>query len=387
MEIAKLTNRGAAAPASPAIDEGGFDLDFALDQILAELGSDGATVAAEPDAAAMAESLLNAEVAELSLSPQDAAVCEGMAAAALAMEDYRAAIRHCTQLTVLDAENFEAWLNLGVAHQRLGELAEAERAYQTAARLRREDARPHFNLGVLRQSGGDELGAREAYRQALAADASDRHTLWNLGLLAESFGDAEEAEAMFHPLAILDEENEQVWFRLGVNRYRREDWPGAAQAFARCLELSPGWKAAELNQGLALLRLGRLTESGEVFERILAEEPDCRPAVVGLTTVALETGAWEKAVRLRRRLSEAGETLPDLTYNLGVVLERQGRLEDALRFYCEALKERPRFAEALLNLGHVLDRMGRRKEATECWKRALGLDAALASAYFTGAGR
>ncbi len=133
-----------------------------------------------------------------------------------------------------------------------------------------------------------------------------------------------------------------------------------------------------------MLRLGRLLEAGEAFQRTYDREPDCREAIVGLTTVALETGAWEKALVLRRKLAAAGESLPDVTYNLGVVLERQGRMEDALRFYCEALKERPRFPEALLNLGHVLDRMGRRKEATECWKRALGLDATLAGTYFGG---
>jgi tetratricopeptide (TPR) repeat protein len=149
--------------------------------------------------------------------------------------------------------------------------------------------------------------------------------------------------------------------------------------------LRPGWKEAELNRALALLRLGRLVEAGDAFQRVIDLTPDCREAIIGLTTVALETGAWEKAVALRRRLNSVGEALPDVTYNLGVVLERQGRMEDALRFYCEALKERPRFPEALLNLGHVLDRMGRRKEATECWKRALGLDSKLASSYFGGA--
>jgi len=242
-----------------------------------------------------------------------------------------------------------------------------------------------LNLGILRELRGDNYGAREAYQSALAVEPNNDRALWNLALLSERLREWDEAEALYSRLTETSHADDETWFRLGTVRFGREDWPGAAQAFERSLELRPEWTEAELNRGLALLRLGRLIEAGEAFQRVADREPDCREAMVGLTTVALETGSWEKAVALRRKLAAAGESLPDVTYNLGVVLERQGRMEDALRFYCEALKERPRFPEALLNLGHVLDRMGRRKEATECWKRALGLDAALASSYFGGA--
>ena len=53
---------------------------------------------------------------------------------------------------------------------------------------------------------------------------------------------------------------------------------------------------------------------------------------------------------MRKRLLELKQTLPELTYDLALVLEQQGRFEEAVRMYCETLKEQPKFPEALLNL-------------------------------------
>jgi tetratricopeptide (TPR) repeat protein len=49
-----------------------------------------------------------------------------------------------------------------------------------------------------------------------------------------------------------------------------------------------------------------------------------------------------------------GERSPELFYNTGLILQKGGQLDDAIRLYREALSERPDFPEALLNLGHAL---------------------------------
>jgi tetratricopeptide (TPR) repeat protein len=61
-------------------------------------------------------------------------------------------------------------------------------------------------------------------------------------------------------------------------------------------------------------------------------------------------------------------------------------LEEACRFYEQALAEKPEFWEASLNLGHALSALGREKEALAHWRRALQLKPELAAGYFSGTG-
>ena len=50
-------------------------------------------------------------------------------------------------------------------------------------------------------------------------------------------------------------------------------------------------------------------------------------------------------------------------YNLGVILDKQGRLEDAEKEYREAIQHSPDHARAHYNLGVVLDKQARAEEA------------------------
>ena len=88
------------------------------------------------------------------------------------------------------------------------------------------------------------------------------------------------------------------------------------------------------------------------------------------------------ALDIESKLEELGETLPELSYNIGILLERSNLHEDAARSYRRAAKEKPGFAEALLNLGHALKALGQEQEAKDCWQQALAAKPELAEKYF-----
>ena len=60
-------------------------------------------------------------------------------------------------------------------------------------------------------------------------------------------------------------------------------------------------------------------------------------------------------------------------------LHRQGKLEEALNGYAEAIRINPRFAEPYNNMGVLLRRMGRGEAAAACYRRALALKPGSAS--------
>ncbi|MCZ0902554.1 tetratricopeptide repeat protein, partial [Microcoleus sp. HI-ES] len=59
--------------------------------------------------------------------------------------------------------------------------------------------------------------------------------------------------------------------------------------------------------------------------------------------------------------------------NLGIVLHKQGKIEDAIACYHQALSLKPDFPEALNNLGKAFEEAGKMAEAIDCYHRAIEL--------------
>ena len=116
---------------------------------------------------------------------------------------------------------------------------------------------------------------------------------------------------------------------------------------------------------------------------VLESNPESIEALRGIAEIAVLKADHPAALDACRRLI-AIQREPEYLYNAGVLFHRQGLLEEACRFYEQALAERPEFAEACLNLGHALSALGRDKEALHYWRGALELRPELASGYFSG---
>jgi tetratricopeptide (TPR) repeat protein len=69
-------------------------------------------------------------------------------------------------------------------------------------------------------------------------------------------------------------------------------------------------------------------------------------------------------------------------YNTGLMYEKAGQLDKAVRLYRDALAQQPDMPEALLNLGRILESNGKSEEARACWSKALEVEPALAQGYF-----
>jgi hypothetical protein len=71
---------------------------------------------------------------------------------------------------------------------------------------------------------------------------------------------------------------------------------------------------------------------------------------------------------------------PLLLFNLGVLYERNARLEEALAAYRRAVAAQPEYVDAWINLGTIYARRGDFTRAREAWERALSLDPESAAA-------
>jgi Tfp pilus assembly protein PilF len=108
----------------------------------------------------------------IELAPKDPFPRHELAALLMDEGDYRAAIGHLKDVVRLEAENFEAWLDLGICYAQKGFYAEAERAYASAQKLQPEDLLLNYNVSALYALWGKPRESLDALRRALAADGA-----------------------------------------------------------------------------------------------------------------------------------------------------------------------------------------------------------------------
>jgi hypothetical protein len=111
-------------------------------------------------------------------------------------------------------------------------------------------------------------------------------------------------------------------------------------------------------------------------------------SVAGLVVIVLGALTWQRCLVFRDQETLFRDNLhynPSAWvahYNLGVVLQRAGRMEGAAEEFEQALQFKPDLAEAHYNLGLVFAQAGRVPEAIAHWEQALRIKPDYADAHY-----
>ncbi len=117
------------------------------------------------------------------------------------------------------------------------------------------------------------------------------------------------------------------------------------------------------------------------FNQWLRTNPQSAPAHSGVAKLFCEEGKLDEAISHYRQAVQAD---PDYVYarsNLGLVLQAQGKLDEAMHHYRQALQVRPDYAEAHCNIGNALQLQGKVDEAIHHFRQALQAKPDYANAY------
>jgi lipopolysaccharide biosynthesis regulator YciM len=194
-------------------------------------------------------------------------------------------------------------------------------------------------------------------------------------------GDLSAAEGALAEAARIDSSSADVYLAL-ANLYRARGEVGRAIQIHQNLLLRqelPEELRRECQLGLALdFRAGGfLRRAAASFEELLEVDRRNLQALRELERIRVESGEWEEAIRIRRRIGSADAStqrvLAHLFTGLGRSLARDGRAREARKAFRRALGRDRRCAEAYLALGDQLMREGRPARAVGLWRRALPL--------------
>jgi protein O-mannosyl-transferase len=229
----------------------------------------------------------------------------------------------------------EALVNLGLAREKQGRLAEASDCYERALRIR-ASALGHYNFGTLLLRQSDLQGAESHFRAALQLDPEFALAWHNLGVVQGRQGKTNEAEQAYTNALRFRPANADTHFSLGELLAGQRRWDEAIASFKMGLAAAPG--DAEMHSHLAAAFAGK----GE-FEHAL---PHYREAarLNGGTPLYLNDLAWilatcprssvrngAEAVRLAERaIHLGGANEPRFLATLDAAYAESGRFDEAV---------------------------------------------------------
>lgn len=184
-------------------------------------------------------------------------------------------------------------------------------------------------------------------------------------------GDYETAAELFDAYAERRPENPWGHYMLGISAWRAGDHGRAETALRKTLEVSPDHGKGLINLARVLLEQRKASDALEYAERVVELDSTSGEGWRVLGNARSDIGLVDDAVAAYRQALVIEHRDAWTMNNLGLLMIREGRYEEALRPLARATELRPDVAVFQNNLGVALERTGQPVAAVSAFRAAL----------------
>jgi len=206
--------------------------------------------------------------------------------------------------------------------------------------------------------------AEEVYRQIIEINPKQLEALYGLGMLAQQRGQYQNAEQFFQAALQLQPEAAAIQNSLGFTLQQQGKLEEAITYYEKALKILPDSIEVQVNLGNALHVQGKLSPEEKVHYADLNQQ---------FALGRLQVGDFKIAELYYRQAIALQPDLVQAHNNLGEVLQKQGRFNEAVKSCQEAIKIKPDYPYAYHNLGYFFQEKGKFEEAIEAYKKALNI--------------
>jgi tetratricopeptide (TPR) repeat protein len=215
--------------------------------------------------------------------------------------------------------------------------SEALREIRVATSINPYNSSWFFDTGLILDEMGHYAEALEAYRQADEIESNDIQTLNHIGLDLFRIGKVGESIEIFEKIEKID------------------------SSFEPCY----------CNRITAYAHLGDHQRAEEVFYTARLQNETCPQCFYNIAASLEARGLYDKAIYCWTHALQLEFGQPDVNWRIAHAHWKKGDLHQARRFFLDDLRLNPGRTQTLLDLGQLLVKMGRHEDAVEKFRRAL----------------
>jgi tetratricopeptide (TPR) repeat protein len=200
------------------------------------------------------------------------------------------------------------------------------------------------NYGVLVLCIGDLEDAENAFQRGLECDPADLTIHYNLGSIYLAQDRFPEAEQAYQTVVDGDPTHGMAWGHLGISLSLLERYVEAEVALQRAITYLPSNIDFQLSLGKALLEIDDLSEAEAVFRQSFTTNPYHNPSWIVLRDILTEQFRFEE---LQNLLLKVVEEIPHSSlawFWLAELFQDEDRAEDAVQAYKNAIDNASTFA-------------------------------------------
>ena len=171
---------------------------------------------------------------------------------------------------------------------------------------------------------------------------------------------------------------QQLTIEQAISRAKKAAKKGNA---AKALQLYNAVLQHRPNHPIARKAARKLQKEFPLIQSVQEQAPNPSKDQINALINLYHSGQTTKAERTCRELLQIHPQSLIVINVLGIVLQRLGRLEEALQAFNKAIQLNPDYAEAYSNRGVALQELGRLKEAVQAFDKAIQLKTEFAEAY------
>jgi tetratricopeptide (TPR) repeat protein len=216
---------------------------------------------------------------------------------------------------------------------------------------------------------GQYLNSAIAWKKAEAIAPLDDQTRFSLAMTYLELNRRDWARDELQKLSRGDPKNPRYLYWLAKLDYDARAYTPAITKLRRVIELDPNMMRAHNDLGLCFDSLGQFDEAVQSFTRAIElnrreEQPSAWPPL-NLAVSLISLNRLDEAVALLHEALSYNPKFPQAHYQLGLVLEKEGKFQEAIAPLQQAIGLEPSYPEPHYTLGRIYQRQGKREEAQE----------------------
>ncbi|TVU52650.1 MAG: tetratricopeptide repeat protein [Arthrospira sp. PLM2.Bin9] len=166
-----------------------------------------------------------------------------------------------------------------------------------------------------------------------------------------------------------------VYVTMGNVSQGRGQIQEAIRYYAKALEFDPNLPQAHANLGSMFYKQGQLESAIASYQKAIALKPDLTAVYVNLARALRQLGRESEALIVEQKAHQINSSTGGAIhlYNQGNQLVNEGKLEEAIALWKQAIVADPNLAEAYCQIGIIHRHQGQPKEAIPFLEKAIEL--------------